>query len=548
MLMFVIVAASCTHSPNVTDPPTAATATVATVADPPAPGTSDDPGTSASAGTTAPAATSVDVIVAGDGLGAVGAAVQAGRRGHKVVLFSPLGYVGGQAGSAGVTSFDDASGPARDMFRTSGLYAELFTAITQHYDDLGLSTSTCYFSDINTFCPEPHVVREHLEAMLSDAGVEVTVDRVADVTFTDDGGVNGVLTASGHAYRGLVIDGTEFGDLIPLAEAAYGIGNEGAGACVQDMTHAVVMAWYPDVPAELEVPSDANELIAATAGAETVREWLADFRAMVAPGGQAEFIGWGELTYPIDSSLAVWYRGMPDSRVPDPDRPAISVSGINFPNDTAVPAAAVEGGPARLDAFREATLKTYLYMWYDRWELGRDQWAVATHLGFAGTERQVWLDEIPDEIERHMPPGYYIREGRRLTGADPMAGADIVERGIDVYPDSVLIGGDRSDDDHGSCGITDSVLNPTLGPYDAPLRVFIPDDVDGFLVAIARNGNVDRSVASSIRMHAPELLGGQAVGMLAALAVEAGFEPREIPVATVRTALIDQGAVIDVPS
>ncbi len=498
---------------------------------------------------TQPAVIEVDVIVVGDGLGAVGAAVQAGRRGHNVVLLSSFDYVGGQAGAAGVTSFDDASGPARDLLRESGLYAELLAAVREHYARLGRSVSACYFSNINTFCPEPHVVRSVLDMMLTAAGVRTVVDRVVGVTFDDERRVSGVETDSGDRFRGLVIDATEFGDLIPLAGAAHGIGDGGDGPCVQDMTHAVIVSWYPEVPAGLAVPEDAKNVVAQTVGASTVEMWLDDFRSLVAPDGQSEFTGWSDLTFPIDPTLATWYRGMPDSRRFDSDseRPEITVTGINLPNDVPVPAAAVRGGTARDDALRMATLKSYLYMWYDRWELGRVNWAVASHLGYQDALRLVWLDEIPDEIERHMPPGYYVREARRLTGPQVMLGADIVERGVDVYPDSVLIGGDRSDDDHGECGITDSVINPRLGPYDAPLWVFIPADVDGFLVGVARNGNVDRSVASSIRMHAPELLGGQAVGMLAALSVEQGVQPRQVAIGEVRAALAGAGVVIDVP-
>jgi hypothetical protein len=495
-----------------------------------------------------PGVVEADVVVAGDGLGGVGAAVQAGRRGHRVTLLSPLGYVGGQATAAGVTSMDEASGRARTLLRRSGLYRELSERVTARSG--GRGQALCYFGATDTFCPAPDVMRDVLRAMLREAGVEVVRATPHRLLRAADR-VVGVEDTGGGRYYGRVVDATEFGDLLAQTGTDIHIGNFGTGACVQDLTHSVVMAWYPDgPPQERTVPADAIDVVMRAVGPVTVRSWLDEFRSLVSHDGHDRFERWARLAFPLSPELADRYRGMDDGRadVRDaPGAPEVTVSAINLANDVPVPRAAVEGAAARLATFRLATLKSYLYMWYDRWELGRSDWGVASHLGYDEAQRHLWLDEIPDAIERHMPPEYYIREARRLGGPGRLEGHQIRTRGIDRFDDSVMLGGSRSDADHGECRVRDSELNPDHGAYDVPLSVFVPHDVPGLLVGVARNGNVDRAVSASIRMHPPELLGGQAVGMLVSLAIEAGVDSRDVPVEAVRTALAAVGATIDVP-
>ncbi|MGH8957308.1 MAG: FAD-dependent oxidoreductase, partial [Acidimicrobiia bacterium] len=56
-----------------------------------------------------PTVASYDVVVVGDGLGGASAAIAAGRLGANVALLSPIGYLGGQAGAAGVSTMDEGS-------------------------------------------------------------------------------------------------------------------------------------------------------------------------------------------------------------------------------------------------------------------------------------------------------------------------------------------------------------------------------------------------------------------------------------------------------
>ncbi|MBK5268940.1 MAG: FAD-dependent oxidoreductase, partial [Acidimicrobiia bacterium] len=72
---------------------------------------------------TLPGQTEYDVIVVGDGMGGATAAIVAARLGADTLLLSPIGYLGGQAGSAGVSTMDE--GGNRYVLRRAGIYREL---------------------------------------------------------------------------------------------------------------------------------------------------------------------------------------------------------------------------------------------------------------------------------------------------------------------------------------------------------------------------------------------------------------------------------------
>ncbi|CAN5282352.1 hypothetical protein BH18ACT5_BH18ACT5_15190 [soil metagenome] len=178
----------------------------------PAPTTSVFPATTTT-GVTPPTLHDYDVVVVGDGLGGVSAATAAGRLGANVALLSEYGYLGGQAGSAGVSTMDEGSNHA--VLRRSGIYGELATRVQNHYafDDVG----QCYFIE-DPLCPEPVVINSFFQGLLAEAGVDIyEITRIAEVIQAGDS-VTGV-TADGATYNAdIVIDATEFSDLYPLIE------------------------------------------------------------------------------------------------------------------------------------------------------------------------------------------------------------------------------------------------------------------------------------------------------------------------------------------
>jgi len=86
-------------------------------------------------------------------------------------------------------------------------------------------------------------------------------------------------------------------------------------------------------------------------------------------------------------------------------------------------------------------------------------------------------------------------------------------------------------------------LNQPRAPFQVPMRILIPQDIDGFIAA-EKNLSMTRQVSGALRVQ-PIMMGvGQAAGALAGLAVRYGVEPREIPPVRVQRALLDAGVTL----
>lgn len=495
-----------------------------------------------------------DVIVVGESSGSVCAALAAAEGGANVVLIGDVNYLGGQSSAAGVTTMDEAG--AQSELRSSGCYSRFVLEILAYYNDI--SVSKCYFSG-NTICPEPDVVRDIFEQWLARAGVTIMRDIAINAVLQDGNTVLGVEDSKTRVrvMAHVVIDGTEFSDLYPLiAGLAYEAG-DAERRCAQSTTWLAIRNWYPNgVPEHLQIPANAIEQLKAHYGDTTVDDWLTEFRRRVANDGLPAFPGWGAWGSlrprpPWSSDVEHGYRGMADTRpnvIAHPDAPTETRSGINFANDSPITAMGIDNNRQRIDELTLALHKTYAYLWYEYYELGVMNWGIADDLGYETATRLFWdtPNIIPDRIERYLTPIPYTREGRRLIGTESLHWSDITDekRGSDQFKNSVMIGGYFADA-HG-CGAQNEE-GSGYGMYDVPLGVFIPETIDGFLPGLARAAGVDRIASSSIRMQPPEMLGGEVVGVIAALAVRLNVQPRDVPAEAIRKALLARGAIIDVP-
>ena len=77
--------------------------------------------------------------------------------------------------------------------------------------------------------------------------------------------------------------------------------------------------------------------------------------------------------------------------------------------------------------------------------------------------------------------------------------------------------------------------------YDIPYRCLIPKQLDGLLVA-GRAISSEQPPYESHRAMVPIMAIGQAAGVAAALAAEAGIEVRQLEVTALQRGLIKQGA------
>lgn len=501
-----------------------------------------------------------DVVVAGAGTGGVGAAVQAARMGASVLLVEETDWIGGQAMAAAVTSMDEG----RTFVRERGLYRELCGLIAAHYQPLGVNYLTAYWD--GHVGVEPRVGRHLLHVMLGDARGKGVLDlalrtRVTKV-FKETNRITGVdIDNAGHSRHvecKVLVDATEWGDVIPLTGARYRVGNCLNDAIdvkrrVQDNTWTAVVKHYPQgVPEDLLIkdkPPGYTDKVHAAFAKSLVSGETVDLKTK--PWNWATFIG---------------YRGMPNSS-PPVDNSSITRTHLNYNNDYPSSVAEMEDPAVRLATNRAMQLKTLHLLYYIQHTLGKTDWSVANDEGFDTPHRRAevdaWIAELAD-LAPYRPLLYhfsimpYTRESRRIVGLHTLCASEIERsKAKPVQFAHTVALGDYAVDLHGSMSPPYLELDLDhesdiphgkfgdrgIGPFAIPFESFIPETVDGFLPA-EKNFSQSRLANGATRLQPHTLNMGQAVGVIAALAIKDGVAPRAVDPVKVQQVLLEAGATL----
>ncbi|NLD97388.1 MAG: FAD-dependent oxidoreductase [Synergistaceae bacterium] len=522
-----------------------------------------------------------DVVVAGGGAGGTSAAIAAVRLGARVALLEETDWLGGQMTAAGVSTMDDLSG------NKTGIYGEFSENVRYHYFKKEKSVSTCYW-DGNTTAFEPSVGRNVLLSMIEQANSKAAHEGAGrlDVFYRSQvtsvhrrgPGIHGVTAVLDGRKTDIVcsvlIDATEYGDMLPLANALYRAGNSkspviDSSARIQDITWVAVIKKYPGgIPQNLRITTPPPGYV----------KYLDGFRQIVADGGNS-FRKY-PLRMPVDFPTHNAYRGLPDSSNPLDYTAAgadewakITKTGVNWGNDFpgaeqwegkgGLPVAYLEDPAFRRDVNAQALLKTLNFIYYVQHEL-REPWSVADDEFYSEIPVTKTLGIVPDEyaeIVRRFPPMPYVRESRRLVGIETPT-SKTVRHNSESYRDeregreiatSMAIGGYILDL---HAGDTDADLETEFGesfasirtdmpqgPFQVPFGSFIPTEVDGLLVT-EKNLSMSRLVSGALRLQPISMLTGQAAGTIAALSVREGKAARALDPRLVQLHLLEAGSAL----
>lgn len=504
-----------------------------------------------------------DVVVAGAGTGGIGAAIQAARLGASVLLLEETDWVGGQMLAAAVSAIDE--GGAGNLVRGRGLYQELVRKIEGFYHPLGLDP--LLGGRVSNLRVEPRVGRQIVHAMLEEAGrgrrldlsLRSRVVRVIRTGATVTGAEIAIATPQGRrtltVSSQVLIDATEWGDVLPLSGARYRAGNHLSDALdparhIQDNTWTAVIKHYPSgVPPALRIATPPP-------GSDQRHEV---FAKAIVPGDAPRRRG-----APMSQITFVDYRGMPDSAPPAPALrgafPPVTRTHLNYTNDTPCTVAYLEDPAQRVATDREMRLRTLQLLHYVQNVLGMRDWSVADDEGFdTAFNRQeiaAWLKVRPElepyrAILIHFSVLPYVRESRRIVGRHTLLAREISRgpgKSPTLFPTSIALGDYRLDL-HGGRAAPDMELDldrmedlqdaqpGRAGPFAIPFECLIPESTDGFLAA-EKNFSQSRLVNGATRMQPHTLNVGQAVGALAALAVRHGVPPRRIDPVLVQRVLL----------
>lgn len=546
-----------------------------------------------------------DVIIVGAGTGGTSAAIQAARLGVKVALIEETGWVGGQMTAAGVSTMDRVGA----VQTYTGFYKEFYENVRNYYLSKGISIGVLFDGVGITINErfEARVGKDILMGMINNEPnitllLNTKIDSINPV-ITDPNNslkVDGVRLQDGRILGSkILIDATEYGDVLAKSPASYRIGNltketvsSNPNACIQDITYNAVVKKYPRTDPDISgsgVPSGLLIPQSSTPSANTYVNTRKAFCDHVTVDG-LPIAGCTDLGQGVNP---MWnfnqnneYRAVPDTSTSSVSG-QITRTGVNFANDypaeyaymkpsgftnTTLKVQYLEDPTYRKKGNCEAKLKTLQFIYYMQNELGQKDWAIADDEGYNSPDSDLCANSSDpsiadsfrgfESIERNFPLIPYIREGRRAIGPKTLTAKDI-KRGFaadgrtlmaqTAFQTSVAVG-DYQEDLH-NCN-TDSDLEASLeslsdvpagnlaGPFQVPLEVFLPmtasnQYVDGLLVA-EKNLSASRLVNGAIRLQPITMNTGQAAGAIAALAVKNGKQPRELKAMQVQQELLNK--------
>ncbi|MBL9133987.1 MAG: FAD-dependent oxidoreductase [Verrucomicrobiaceae bacterium] len=501
-----------------------------------------------------------DIVIAGAGTGGWAAAVQAARMGARVLLLDETDWIGGQMSCAAVTTMDEDSVWMKFPVRERGIYREFHESMITHYHTLDKDPLVAYYGypEQHEGGYEPKAARAVLQGFIKEAGVVLSLRSRITAVKKSVNTVNGVTVDLDTHRRDIackvLIDATEYGDVIPLTGARYRVGNSTSdkidpAALVQDHTWTCVVREYPEgVPEHLQIkePPPGYE----TGSGKRYRKFTNDGMML-----------WGAAGKGIKGSrhwrVFFAWRGMVDTESPLTGLRSAerhTQCGFNGGNDYPVTAATIEDPAQRLLDEREGIYKTLGALYYFQHELGVN-WSLAEDEGYDTPYNRAKMKALnlrPDleKIAVHLPQQPYVRECRRIIGVQTLTAHDLgrFEHAKHVRT-SVAMGDYFMDLDHGK---TAHAIEPDLdagelptggGPFQVPFEVFIPEKIDGFIPA-EKNISQSRIANGATRLQPITMLTGQAAGTIAALAVKQGVQPRALNSMQVQQSLLESGCTL----
>lgn len=542
-----------------------------------------------------------DIVVYGGGAGGVMTAYQAALLGKHVILIEPTEWLGGQASAAGVGAIDAGVLPEDMQF---GAIARWLNIVKQIYRERGLPEDQIYAGchwnweelDGRHACPDPYIANLAFKRLLTDSRVRGKVHVLYNTDIYNNtpllkdttGKVTGIKVRRDNTYYAIrakvVVDASEYGDLIPNSGAAFIIR---WGPWFHNRAQAVAWAQAYQNEEQTRI-QDIN----AIADLRLVNSFLPygikqlyqykikDRYPQFYPAGEELDFFEGQVitgeeqdkcTYELDEEDLPWgfyfharYRALADPYISHQsighvgcrDRNGYSYRevtkfGLNMANDYSVHALFLLDRNTRRQRICQAKEFTLKYASYleelplpqgvaNNWYLARENHTCDSYGCYILARAN--CSNIPDALERNMYLIPYVRESIRPAGLintntnNPVLWWSQVVRfnytvkGVPAMkPDSVSVGVYGFDLHDSSDVVSDVVPDKArrAGYYQLPLGVFIPTDgqqghphVIKGFLVAEKNLAVDRYVQGSIRVHVSVMLNGITAGVLASLAAD----------------------------
>ncbi len=522
-----------------------------------------------------------DVVVYGETLAGISAAISAARAGKSVVLLSTTTHLGGVA-TAGLTATDMNRSPV-----IGGIAREFYALVYDHYlqpsawrgddraDFFERSKKRTYTGKNDAlhmqWVYESHVAEKILATMLQRAGVTVVRSRLlaetSDAVELADGRIVALRTTSGDRYAGLAfIDASYEGDLMARAGVSHIIGRESNAEFGETMNgirlagvigsgERSVDPWVrPGDPASGLLPF-IDRTLWGKPGDGDARTQTYCYRLTLTddPANRVP------ITKPANFN-PLWHEVLVRTLQLAPDTPLQKILSLTpMPNrKTDTNQVNFIGGNRDYitASHRERERIAALHRDFaigQLWVLANDERVPAA----IREEMKPWgwpKDEFTDN--GHFPHQLYVREARRMRGAFVLKEENLRrERRVDAGH-SVAIGSYALDshvvsrvlDEQGRLRNEGSHLDSrAVRPYAISYYSLVPRRAEcaNLLVPICLSST--HVAYTSIRMEPVYMVLGQAAGTAAALAIDGKLAVQDVPYPRLREILTAAGSVLALP-
>lgn len=487
-----------------------------------------------------------DVVVVGATPAGCAAALIAARCGRSTLLVEPTAGVGGMSAN-GVHCFDTAS-----MQALGAISEEFARRVRHHYADAGggfTSSSDVYW--------ESRVAAKIWRAMLDEQpGIQVALSTVPVAVEVDDGRITAIRCAPAldpygtpapltsesirRARGSAFVDATYEGDIAAWAGCPFRLGREPRSAA-EPHAGTIRTTYLSRQPTATGALPQSVLPGSTGAGDDRIMAYNVRLTCRRYPGSQRARIA-VDRPPGYDPQNYRWNRDevLPDGQ-PRFGTGVIPTVGGKFllnkahrGNDLVGPNRQyILADPYQRPAYRQRFIDHALgYLYF----IQRD-----------GASPDVGLAEDEYRDNAHIPAQVYVREGRRIEGAEILTESDINPhlRGDGLRPplrpDSIAVGdwaieSKRCTDDPAEH--PDGLMHwrGIRAPYQIPYGALVPRGVGNLVVACALSAT--HVAYCALRVESVWTQTGMAAGAAAAIMAEGGLRNDEVDAADVQTALI----------
>ncbi|HEY9636291.1 MAG TPA: FAD-dependent oxidoreductase [Coleofasciculaceae cyanobacterium] len=467
-----------------------------------------------------------DVLVVGGGTGGTAAAIQAARQGVRTILVSEIPWLGGMLTSAGVAAPD---GNELSAFQT-GLWGAFLRELKQRQTG-GLNNSW-----VSMFSFDPRIGAKLLADWVQQLPNLQWIAGQTPVEVLRQGScITGVRFEDVIVKAKVTLDATELGDVLAMAEVPHRWGwelqSEFGEPSAPVASNELTQRYPVQAPTWVVILKDFGNTLAAPEIPPPPQDIPEQFIGAWESYGAEQFLNYGRL--PGSLFMINW-----------------PVRGNDYGEGVG---RLMESRSQRQQFLQEARWHTQSFARFIQTQLGR-RYGLADNI-FPHSLSSLKLRPTP--YAPFAGGAYalhpYYRESRRLKGLVtvqeqdilPITGGQVASLPVDAAGQGSGIAVGNYANDHHYPGINFPLTPKSLRwggrwtgtPFSIPYSCLVPVSTDGLLVC-EKNISVSHIANGSTRLQPMVMNIGQAAGMAAALCVNRGCQPRDLPVRCIQEALL----------